>query len=64
MVKKLLLVVSAFVGITFLCAMDEKEVLKESPQKQFIKYEMDLLGDKKWQLDTLVLFVGWDVVGN
>lgn len=64
MVKKLLLVISAFVGITFLYAVDEKDVLRESPQKQFIKYEMELLGDKKWQLDSLVLFDGWDVVGT
>lgn len=63
MFKKLFIVVSALVGITFLFAMDEKEVLKEGPQKKFIKYEMELLGDKKWQLDSLVLFDGWDVVG-
>jgi hypothetical protein len=64
--KILTYAVSLLCGIAFSFAAETEEssLKTSSAQQQFIKYELGLLGEKSWQLDSLVLFDGWDVVGS
>lgn len=73
-IKNIITVVSFLFGITVSClsaAIEEvievvpipKSSKRSSVQDEFYKYEWGLLGTKKWQLDSLVLFDGWDGVG-